>query len=154
MNIKALSFGLAVLTLAVVLAVFGTKSAQQNTVVSETGTAIPCLPNGHQQVAQHIHPHLSIIVDGEPETIPANLGIEGACMREVHTHDETGAIHIETALPNKSYALSDFFAIWGQDLEREGYDMIVTQDGEVVESPAGLVLVDHAEIVMEYTSQQ
>lgn len=153
MNIKIISFSVFVIALVVVLAVVGTKNNQQNMVVSETGATIPCLPNGHQQVAQHIHPTLSITVNGEPETVPANLGIEGACMREVHTHDETGTIHIETALPNKNYVLADFFAIWGQNMDREGYDMKVSQNGEVIEAPAELILVDHASISIEYTTQ-
>src|SRR5437016_1935131 len=49
-------------------------------------------------VALHIHPRLSIIVDGQKVPVPANIGIEpsGRTMAALHTHDDSGTIHVES----------------------------------------------------------
>lgn len=147
-----ISIGVGILVVIVILLVIGTRQTNAP-VISETGTEIPCLPNGHQQVAVHIHPILTIISDGQAEAIPANIGIEGACMREVHTHDTNGKIHIETAEFGVTYTLADFFAVWGQSVEREGYSVEILQDGEIQESTESVILADHSEIVIRYSKE-
>lgn len=46
----------------------------------------------------HIHAHLDIFVDGTPFTVPSQIGIdpEGRCLYWLHTHDDSGIIHIES----------------------------------------------------------
>lgn len=46
-----------------------------------------------------------------------DIGIskESKCLYWIHTHDETGKIHIESPLIRK-FTLGDFFDIWGQPL--------------------------------------
>lgn len=129
----------------------GGSSVEENPIISTTGTEIPCLPNGHEAIAQHIHPVISIFVDGEREVIPANVGIDGRCMREVHTHDTTGTIHIETKEPDTTYTLPDFFAMLGEPMEREGYSMTVTKDGEEL-PPEDLVFEDMSMVEVNYIS--
>lgn len=75
----------------------------------------PCLRS--EGDAQHIHPYLRIVINGQPVTIPAFIGIRalpggGACLEPVHTHDASGIIHIESLSPTQTYTLADFFAIW------------------------------------------
>lgn len=62
----------------------------------------------------HIHAHLTIFKNGEILAIPAQIGLQG-CAYELHTHDRSGIIHIETAA-TKSFNLGQFFAVWGQPL--------------------------------------
>jgi hypothetical protein len=63
----------------------------------------------------HVHAHVAIIKDGQWVALPANVGILSSCNYEMHTHDHTGIIHIET--PNvKTFTLGQFFDIWGQPL--------------------------------------
>jgi hypothetical protein len=63
----------------------------------------------------HVHAHLAIVSDGQWLALPANVGILSQCNYEMHTHDSTGIIHIET--PNlKTFTLGQFFDIWGQTL--------------------------------------
>lgn len=139
--------------LAVIIVLLVTGNRQTNTaIVSETGTEIPCLPNGHQQVASHIHPILTISVNDVKEAIPANIGINGTCMREVHTHDTTGTIHIETKELGVTYTLADFFAVWDEPVEREGNALAIIQDGEVKESAESVILTDHSVIEMNYVA--
>ncbi len=124
------------------------------TLVMVEGTNVACLPNGHQQLAIHIHPELTITVDGENEVIPANVGIVGTCMAELHTHDTTGTIHVETATQERfaQIAFADFFDVWGRSVEREGYELEIRYDGEVVESITDVPLEDHGQIELIYTS--
>lgn len=117
-------------------------------------TNVACLPNGHQDIEVHIHPELSIFVDGELEIIPANIGIEGVCMAEIHTHDVSGIIHVETADRQRlsQITLQDFFTVWGEEVEREGFALEILQDGELKESVDGVELIDGSDIVFNYTS--
>src|SRR5262249_4784787 len=41
--------------------------------------------------------------------------VGGSCFSWLHTHDETGIIHIESPI-QRTYTLGDFFDIWGQPL--------------------------------------
>lgn len=62
----------------------------------------------------HIHALLNISVDGLPVAVPANIGVDAAHHLEstLHTHDQTGVIHMETPHPF-AYTLGDLFAVWG-----------------------------------------
>jgi hypothetical protein len=62
----------------------------------------------------HIHALLNISVDVQPVAVPANIGIDAAHHLEstLHTHDQTGVIHMEAPHPF-AYTLGDLFAAWG-----------------------------------------
>ncbi len=59
----------------------------------------------------HIHPTLSITVNGQPLGIPGGIGISGGIVASIHTHGGDGTIHVESQDPK---TLGDFFAVWGQ----------------------------------------
>jgi hypothetical protein len=63
--------------------------------------------------AEHIHQHLDIVVDGQYQTIPANVGIiqNRGCLYWVHTHTPDGVIHVEAPV-NDRLRLGTFFDIW------------------------------------------
>ena len=114
-----------------------------------TGSGVPCLVR-NAQVIKHIHPHLTIVVDGEFETIPGVIG-NSPCLRQIHTHDRTGELHVEPQGTSRDYTLGDFFKVWGKPVEREGYSLEVTVDGEFVASQSDIVFQDGQRIVAEYT---
>jgi hypothetical protein len=62
----------------------------------------------------HWHPHLEITIKGERQAIPANIGTTGAHTNNIHTHDDSGTLHIE--LPGRvtrdQTRLKNFFATW------------------------------------------
>jgi len=60
----------------------------------------------------HSHPNLTIILSGSHYPLPVDLGIQGSCLKPLHTHDSTGVIHIEPD-ENRTFTLNDFFLIWG-----------------------------------------
>ncbi len=59
----------------------------------------------------HIHPYLKIFINGQPQEIPADIGITNGCMHPLHTHDISGKIHVESP-EKRDFTLSDFFAVW------------------------------------------
>ena len=57
--------------------------------------------NGSEIIAKsglHWHVNLSIIIKGEKQEIPANIGI-GAIHQPIHTHETDGVIHLEFSGP-------------------------------------------------------
>lgn len=129
---------------------------QSGSAATWNGTGIACI-NGHTNLAFHFHPHLSITVDGTPEPIPANVGISAVCMAEIHTHDTTGELHVEGPDRSRadSFTLADFFAVWGEPFEREGYMAIITINGEPAGSdPSTVILQDQQEIEVAYAASE
>ena len=84
-----------------------------------------------EQTVYHIHAHLAVFVNGAQRAIPYGIGIpggtaapeasggpyvgSGTCFYWLHSHDQSGVIHIESPV-QKLYTLGDYFAIWGQPL--------------------------------------
>jgi hypothetical protein len=83
-----------------------------------------------EQLAYHIHAHLSVYVSGQQRAIPAGVGIAGAvvqpspqgpvvgqgkCIYWLHTHTTDGIVHIESPI-RRIYTLGNFFDVWGQPL--------------------------------------
>ena len=108
----------------------------------------------------HIHQHLAIFDHGKSVLIPQFIGIpSGAnCIYWLHTHTPDGIIHIE-APRDRSFTLGDFFAVWGQPLDRSHAGPAATKKGEreriwvngtpYTGDPAKIPLTAHADIVIE-----
>jgi len=106
----------------------------------------------------HVHSHLAIIKDGASLALPMNIGLPGSCNYEMHTHDQTGIIHIET--PNvKTYTLGQFFDIWGQPLSTTNVAgntgnivIYINDNGDVrryMGDPRDIVLTSHRDITFQ-----
>jgi hypothetical protein len=115
---------------------------------------------GHTNLNLHIHPQLSIIIDGKNEIIPANIGVTGDFMRPVHTHDETGELHVEGPCM-RDFTLGDFFTVWGKRFDNQcifdhctdAGKLTMMVDGVSSEDFENLILKDGQTIVIEYVSQ-
>jgi hypothetical protein len=98
----------------------------------QSGAAVDGIPSSAtEQVLFHIHSHLQIYVNGTQKLIPYGIGIvapyqltpsengpfvsEGKAFYWLHTHDETGVIHVESPV-QRSFTLGNFFDMWGQPL--------------------------------------
>lgn len=74
--------------------------------------------------ADHVHAQLSIILDGQPVTIPSDIGLSVSGHFNPHTHDTTGTLHIGEGGPAglgnelRLITLDDFFDVWR---ERGGF---------------------------------
>jgi len=104
----------------------------------------------------HIHPHLQIVINGQAHEVPANIGIENNCLHPIHTHDNSGIIHIESP-EKRDFTLGDFFTVWGKtfnkdqilDYKREGNHTIkVTVDGQDSQDFEKFILKDNQQIVI------
>lgn len=73
----------------------------------------------HTNVRMHIHTNLKIIVKGEEIKMPKDVGVSATCMRPVHTHDDSGTLHLE--FPNTTNVpLGSFFKVWEKPLSSFG----------------------------------
>lgn len=87
--------------------------------------------NSMEKLDYHIHSHLQIYANGTQKNIPYGIGIVppysmdstsgspfvsgGSAFYYLHTHDESGVIHVES--PTKlEYTLGNFFDVWKQPL--------------------------------------
>lgn len=145
--------------LIVIAGLFGLGKALENKESAEISyfqdTEIACLKDGHVNLADHIHPELKIYIDGEQQKIPANVGIDQECMSEVHTHDGTGKIHVESFIPGRvsQMGLINLFDVWGTEVEKESYDLEIIQDGQVKNSIEEVNFIDKSIIELKYTSK-
>lgn len=77
-----------------------------------------------EYVTLHVHQHLDLYVNGKQMQIPQFIGTapgpSGGCLYWVHTHDESGTIHVEAPVlaPTgaSGFTLGMFFDIWGEPL--------------------------------------
>lgn len=127
---------------------------------------IPCdtLPD-----AEHYHVHLSLIVNGQQVAIPLAIGIDtpfvtnneaiaGKCFYWLHTHDNTGIIHVEPSETGHQFTLGQFFDIWGEALSSTG---VAGQNGTVnvyvdgkryTGDPRAIQFAAHQQITLEVGS--
>lgn len=135
----------------------------------------------HETLTHHVHAHLDVFVNGKQVVVPAGVGIDtadpgvkqfkapdgstawggilscsNACISPLHTHDDTGVLHTESAsaIPNR---LGQFFAEWGVKLDRTcvgGYcrpaaSVLSFVDGKRFDGdPTTIELTDHKEIAI------
>ena len=111
----------------------------------------------------HYHAHLDVFVDGATVAVPAGLGINvgpdgqapphGAPgIAPLHTHDESGVLHIE-APKDAKFTLGQVFTEWGVALDSDHVGAYpvneVVVDGKPYDGdPARVVLSAHEEIAV------
>jgi hypothetical protein len=104
----------------------GLATAQQKSPAATTSLAVDGIQcNANEQFLSHIHAHLDILVNGQLMYIPPQIGIiPDKCIYWLHTHDETGVIHIESPV-KRDFALGQFFDLWKSKLNNsQGFDNI------------------------------
>lgn len=111
--------------------------SQSSTADSPDPLALECLD--HSELARHDHVTLQIFIDGNPYTVESAIGIQtDICngnennMHTVHTHDDTGRLHVELNEPG-NVSLGVFFDIWGHHFNETGiFDYRVNSTHEMV----------------------
>ena len=119
--------------------------------------------NAGEQLATHYHAHLTILLNGQPVSVPAQIGITDQCFYWMHTHDTSGVIHIEAPANQKdrTFTLGDFFSVWKQPLSStQVATLTLTSDQKLViyvdgkpytGDPKKIVLKSHTQVVLEIT---
>src|SRR3989344_4330794 len=128
--------------------------------------------NGIPQQPIHWHPKLKIIIKGEEQFIPPNIGISignnidnqisGMRMSPTHTHESDGIIHLENDRPwqkPETLTLGYFFKIWGRNFNSscifdycngENGTLTMTINGQLNFEFEKYMMHDKDEIVIEY----
>jgi len=136
----------------------------------------------HEFLSYHVHAHLDVFVNGQPVPVPAGIGIniddpavhhapfvDGTeayggiappcnqpCISPLHTHDDSGILHTESAKANPN-RLGQFFTEWDVRLDstcvggycRPGSSVLVYVDGgRYIGDPADILLSDRKEIAI------
>jgi hypothetical protein len=123
--------------------------------------AVNCLLNGKW----HKHMLLSIYNNGQRLGFPDGIGrVHAGCYHayEMHVHDVTGIIHMESDSP-KNFTLGDWFTEWNQPLGRNGtaglagpVRFYIIENGQIKRydgDPAAIAMVAHREILIVAGSQ-
>ena len=86
--------------------------------------------NTSEQLLFHIHAHLDVFVNGQLMYIPPQIGIiPDKCIYWLHTHDETGIIHIESPI-KKDFTLGQVFDLWKRKINNsEVFNNIFNETG-------------------------
>jgi len=122
------------------------------------------LPRSEPEQMTHWHPSLSLSINGVPQVVPANIGIDAALyhdhsldshsmmsMAPLHTHDTSGQIHVEWMGSTEGATLGNFFLIWGQSFDSgqllghpagPGHTVRMTVNGQVQTPNPSLALQD------------
>lgn len=111
-------------------------------------------PLGQEGSVLHIHQHLDLYVNGKHVTLPALIGInDDSYITEVHTHDTSGVIHVES--PNqRTFKLGQLFGEWGVKLTANcvasycGHLKWWVNGQQITGDPSELNLHSHQEIVI------
>ena len=128
---------------------------------------IQCL--GNEQLAFHIHAHLTVFDNGVARSIPYGVGIEGPqtmrtaegifvgggrCFYWLHTHAADGIVHIESPVV-RTFTLGNFFDVWGQKLASDRVGpasgpVTAIYNGRLFEgNPRQIPLTAHAQIQLD-----
>jgi hypothetical protein len=149
----AAALGVAALVLVVIVVLATRTPAPQNILDLNL--------QGHQNLAMHIHPHLTIEINGENITIPENIGVQPGKLRVIHTHDEPGILHVESPRAY-TFILQDFFTIWGKPFNQtcildqcadENHTLTVYVNGERDDRYGNIILKDKDEIRIVYAEK-
>jgi hypothetical protein len=151
----AIVFGISALILLFVLF---TRGEQESIKTERTNREVALTCTTDMATEFHIHPTLEIVVNGEKQEIPPNIGVRTDCMNALHTHDAIGTIHVESP-EQRDFTLADFFAVWGQPFTNQeilGYKtngthrIKVLVDGKEVETYENTALKDKEKVIISY----
>jgi hypothetical protein len=118
-------------------------------------------------IIMHFHPHLNLMIDGKPVTVPSQIGIVPSLWKDhsldqygmqamsngmsgmapLHTHDATGTIHVESNTI-RNYTLGEFLNIWG-GLDTNGKTVKATMNGAQLSDYKNIILRDGEQINLD-----
>jgi hypothetical protein len=154
------SVAAAVLIVLGLLAGHGTSATTGNSAVpalapptGATGRPVDGIDSDTaERLAFHVHAHLQIYVDGQQRAVPAGIGVVpplqvqqtaqgpfvvgGAGFYWLHTHDDSGVVHVESPIERR-FTLGELFDLWGQPL---GQDRVGPAQGPVTALVDGAVV--------------
>jgi hypothetical protein len=126
--------------------------------VSEQGTM-------GTRMVMHIHPQITVSVNGQPTIVPENVGIDNTLWKDhsldtygmqgmspLHTHDNSGTLHVESTV-NRDYTLGEFVNVWSGLDTGNGKILKVTVNGQPISDWKNHILKDKEKISFEVSQQ-
>src|SRR5215469_13802570 len=107
---------IAIIGTCTLIAIIGSTVIYYARAAALTIDGIGCNPM--EQAVFHIHAHLDIIINGVYFLVPSQVGIPSNCFYWLHTHDESGIVHIEAPI-QRDFTLGQFFDIWVKKLSND-----------------------------------
>jgi len=163
----AAALAAVVLIVVAVIAFTGGRTTAQRVRATPTGATVDGIAcQTSEQVAYHIHAHLTIYASGARRVVPAGIGIPGPqqvvdglvaggkCLYWLHTHDATGVVHIESPV-RRVYTLGQFFDVWGRPLSdtqvggATGHVTAFVNGKRLADDPRSIKLTPHAVIQLD-----
>jgi hypothetical protein len=121
----------------------------EDTVDLAAAAGVPVDPV--EWLSHHVHTYVGVFVDGEPEAVPAGIGIDnvGHRIAGLHTHDCSGTVHVEAEEPIE-LTLGQFADSWGVKLDGTCFadlcapdnPVVVQVNGEAVADPRAVAIAD------------
>ena len=147
-----LKIGIPIVGAVIVLGVvFGIQTSEQGTM-------------GNKMV-MHIHPQITVSINGQPAIVPENVGIDNTLWKDhsldeygmqgmspLHTHDNSGTLHVESTV-NRDYTLGEFVNVWGGLDTGNGKILKVTVNGQPIPDWKNHILKDKEKISFEISQQ-
>jgi hypothetical protein len=163
MNFEKIMLGGAIA--ATVIFVILSTTANTDLIGNESWDIEETCLGSHSTDISHTHSYLTIVVNGDEQYIPNNVGIaDSECpdgMRGIHTHDDTGKLHIET--PSQiSAPIGAFFNIWGEVFNSEqildnkvdsNHEIVMFVNGEINQDFENYEMLNNDEIEIHYQNK-
>jgi hypothetical protein len=83
--------------------------------------ALGLQPSSGSAATNHYHVHLTLEIDGHSVPVPPDIGLDAATSTssEIHTHDDTGVVHIESSVASFRGTLGQVFDVWGVAFDKD-----------------------------------
>jgi sulfur carrier protein ThiS len=117
------------------------------------------------KMVMHIHPQITVSVNGQPIIVPENVGIDNTIWKDhsldkygmqgmspLHTHDNSGTLHVESTV-NRDYTLGELVNVWGGLDTSNGKILKVTVNGQPISDWKNHILKDKEKISFEISQQ-
>ena len=136
------------------------ESAALNAVSTDRATVVKSCTTD-MATTFHIHPVLTIKINGVIEPIPPGVGDDASCLHPLHTHDNSGTLHVESPV-KMDFTLGDFFSLWGKTFTSrqildskvdDTHTITLTIDGKPSTDFENYVLGDKQQILIEYKTK-
>ena len=111
----------------------------------------------------HLHTHLTLVIDGKEEQVPANIGIDPSLwndhsldsygmkgMTVLHTHDTSGTIHVES-YKVQDYTFGQLLDIWKPNLV--GDKIFMTVNGQPVQDYQNYIFKDGDKVILSVSTK-
>jgi hypothetical protein len=134
--------------------------AVQETMVPNPGWEGGDLPLEPEREGTQIHRHIAVrvVTDDIPVLPPRDIGNTVRGFLAIHTHDQSGVIHVHQPKDEPGFKLSDVWTAWGLPVDAQRFGDIqsqvcIYQNGKIVSQDVEVKNKDDFQIVLSECSR-